>query len=236
MRLRLDPHVHSEWSFDAETPVPSLLSRAGAVGLDAIAVTDHDTVEGSLRARDLGPTYGVLSVPGVELSTADGHLLCLGVERCPEPGRTLGESIETVHEMGGAAVVPHPFQRTRHGVGRRALSRAEPDGLEVFNAICMTGARNRRAAAVARRRGLPRLGGSDAHRPRLVGRAHTEVVVEADARTATELEPATVVEAIREGRTTVAGERAPLTSYVRKVAECAERRVVGELAAVRDRL
>jgi predicted metal-dependent phosphoesterase TrpH len=78
--MRFDPHVHTRLSYDSSAAVHDVLAAVADAGLDALAVADHDTIEGSLRAAALPPEYGLLGVPGIELSTADGHLLALGVE------------------------------------------------------------------------------------------------------------------------------------------------------------
>ncbi|MFB6164968.1 MAG: CehA/McbA family metallohydrolase [Haloarculaceae archaeon] len=212
--VSIDPHVHSAGSYDADVPVTDLLAAARDAGLDAVAVTDHDAIEHSLRAVELAPEYGLLAIPGVEVSTAAGHLLAVGVEECPAPGRPLVETVETVRAAGGVAVVAHPFQVLRHGIRRRRIGYA--DAIEVFNALTITGVQNRRAQRFAAARGYPMLGGSDAHAAAMVGRTYTEVDVDADASDPTELDPASVLDAIRDGATVVEGERTPIGHYVRK--------------------
>ena len=122
-RLAIDLHVHSEDSYDADEPVERLLERAVRAGLDGVVVTDHDSIHESRRAAALAADYGLVGLPGVEVSTADGHLLALGVVERPSRGEPLAETVSRVHELGGVAVVPHPFQRSRHGVASR-ISRA----------------------------------------------------------------------------------------------------------------
>jgi predicted metal-dependent phosphoesterase TrpH len=202
----IDPHVHSEGSYDGREPVELLLEHAADIGLNAVVVTDHDAIEESLRAARLAPEYGLVGVPGVEVSTADGHLLAIGVRECPDPGRPLPDTVAMVREAGGVAVVPHPFQRTRHGVPRRRLAGVDVDGIETYNAWLFTGYRNRRAAAFARRYGHADLAGSDAHRVGTVGRAYTALDLPPDG----DVSAADVVAAIRRGDTAVHGRRAPL--------------------------
>lgn len=208
-RMVVDLHVHSEDSYDADSPVETILERAVDVGLDGIAVTDHDAIDESLRAAELAPAYGLTAVPGVEVSTADGHLLALGVEFVPERDRPLAETTATVRDAGGVAVIPHPFQRSRHGV--RAADIGRPDAIEVYNAHTLTGFRNRQAARYAERHGLPGVGGSDAHAPQLVGRAATELRVDPTAPTAEAM-----LAAVRDGRTAARGRRTTTGQYLRK--------------------
>jgi predicted metal-dependent phosphoesterase TrpH len=218
-RLRIDPHVHSEASYDGHEPVELLLEQAAEVGLDGLVVTDHDRIEASLRAAELAPDYGLVGLPGVEVSTADGHLLALGVRTLPPRGRPLSETVRWVHGHGGVAVVPHPFQRLRHGVSRRTLADCSPapDAVETYNSWLVTGIRNRRARRFAERRGLPGVAASDAHRVGYVGRAYTEV--DAEARTAE-----SVLDAFRAGATRVRGQRTPVTVSARHYATGAARK------------
>jgi predicted metal-dependent phosphoesterase TrpH len=208
-RLRLDLHVHTEDSYDADEPVERILERAAGVGLDGVVVTDHDAIRESRRAAALAPEYGLVGIPGVEVSTADGHLLALGVDERPPRDETLSTTVERVHTQGGVAVVPHPFQRSRHGARRDTVVEADPDAVEVYNALTLTGLRNRQTRVFAREHGFTGVGASDAHSASLVGRAYTELRVE-------EATQRGVLDAIREGRTRVVGQRASTRQYVRK--------------------
>lgn len=212
--LRFDPHVHTEDSYDCEMPVEAVLERAAFAGLDAVAVTDHDAIGASLRAAELAPAYGLVGVPGVEVSTAEGHLLALGVETVPETGVSLSETARRVAEEGGISVVPHPFQRSRHGARRHAIDGADVDALEVYNAHTLTGLRNEQARSYADARGIPGVGGSDAHGPTLVGRAHTVVRVPRGRDTDADA----VLDAVGAGRTAVRGRRTTARQYLRKYA------------------
>jgi predicted metal-dependent phosphoesterase TrpH len=234
-RVALDPHVHSAGSYDCSTPVAEVLAAAVRAGLDAVAITDHDALAESLRARELAPDYGLLAVPAVEVSTADGHLLALGVEEVPAPGRPLAETAADVRAGGGVAIVPHPFQRTRHGAHAAAIRNV--DLVETYNAHTVAGLRNRQASRFAAREGYPVTGGSDAHDPALVGRAYTEVLVEPDGeaasgahaavgtdgthdgetdRTAPDVTVEALLDGLRAGRTTVRGGRVSARQMARK--------------------
>jgi predicted metal-dependent phosphoesterase TrpH len=205
--VRVDPHVHSAASYDGRDPPELLLEQAADVGLDAVVLTDHDRIEASLRAADLAAGYGLIGIPGAEISTAHGHLLGIGIEELPDPGRPMDETVATVRDLGGVAVVPHPFQRTRHGARRRVLDAVEVDGIETYNAWLFTGYRNLRARAFAHRNGLSSLAGSDAHSVTTVGRAFTELEFD---RGRSRIRAEDVVEAIRNGTTAVHGRRAPI--------------------------
>ena len=219
--LSVELHAHSRHSHDGRDSVEALCERAAAVGLDAIAVTDHDVVAGSLRAVEVAPEYGLVAVPGLEVSSAAGHLLALGVEEVIPAGLPYHETIDRVHELGGIVVVPHPFQKSRHGVvgrvDRDALAAA--DAVETYNSRLLTGIANRRARSFARSRRLSETAGSDAHIAEMVGRAVTEVDAE-------ECSVQAILEAVRSGRTSVVGTRTPWRVSVRQATGNARRRLV----------
>lgn len=213
--LHLDLHVHSQASHDARGSVDDLLAHARTAGLDGFAVTDHDTMEtaraAASRADDL------LVLPGVEVSTAAGHLLAIGVAERPPTGAPFDETVARVRAAGGVAIVPHPGQRSRHGVRPARIDDA--DAVETYNAWRVTGLRNRRAGRFARRHDYPAVGGSDAHAPDSVGRAHTAVYVPSGAAT-----PAGVLDALRTGHAEPRGDAIPLRRYVRRFAGCLGRK------------
>ena len=123
--VSIDPHVHSEGSYDGHEPVDLILEHAAEIGLDAVVITDHDVIRESKRAAEIADEYGLIGIPGVEVSTAHGHLLAIGVDRMPPRGRSYAETVGWIHERGGVAIVPHPFQRSRHGVRQRHIPTPE---------------------------------------------------------------------------------------------------------------
>jgi hypothetical protein len=114
--LSVELHAHSSLSYDGRDPVELLLAQAQAVGLDALAVTDHDEIEASLRAVERAPEYGLVGIPGMEVSSGAGHVLALGVTEAVPPGLSFRKTLDRIREQGGIAVVPHPYQETRSGV------------------------------------------------------------------------------------------------------------------------
>ncbi|MFC4544648.1 PHP domain-containing protein [Halosolutus amylolyticus] len=202
--LSVELHTHSSLSYDGRDPVELILEQAKAVGLDAIAVTDHDEIDASLEAVERAPEYGLVAIPGIEISSKAGHVLGLGVEEAVPPGLSYESTIEAIHDQGGLAVIPHPFQESRHGVMAR-ISRdqlALGDAIEIYNSRLLTGRANRQAERFARSRDLPMTAGSDAHISEMVGQAVTRV--DADEQSAD-----AILDAIREGKTSVEGKRTP---------------------------
>ena len=222
--LSAELHCHSALSHDGRDPVERLLEQAEAVGLDVLAVTDHDAIEASLEAAERAPDYGLVGVPGLEVSSREGHVLALGVRELIPAGLPFLETIDRIRERGGIAVIPHPFQKSRSGVGVSVSAEelAEADAIEVYNSRLLTGRGNRRARRFAEEHDLPMTAGSDAHIAEMVGQAVT--LVDPAERTA-----AGVVDAIREGRTEPAGKRTPWRISFRQAAGGAKRRVLGRL-------
>jgi hypothetical protein len=225
--LSVELHCHSALSYDGRDPVDLLLEQAAAVGLDAIAVTDHDEIDASLSAVDLAPEYGLVGIPGIEITSAAGHVLGLGITEAVPPGLPFTETVERIRELGGLAVVPHPFQRSRHGVAAH-VSRAEladVDAIEVYNSRLLTGLANRWAEQFAERNGLPMTAGSDAHISEMVGQAVTQV--DADERSADG-----ILRAVKRGDTTVLGKRTPWRISLRQFGGGVRRRIVSGIRSL----
>ncbi|GGN96197.1 PHP domain-containing protein [Haloarcula pellucida] len=227
--LSVELHTHSALSHDGRDPVELLLAQAEAVGLDALAVTDHDELDASLEAAELAPEYGLVGIPGMEVTCAAGHVLALGIESPIPAGLSFAETLDRIRDQGGLAVVPHPFQESRHGVLEH-ISKDElatADAIEVYNSRLLTGRSNRQAERFARRRGLPMTAGSDAHIAEMVGQAVTKV--DTDERSVD-----AILDAVEKGQTTVEGERTPWRISFRQAAGGAKRRVKSRLGSFLD--
>jgi predicted metal-dependent phosphoesterase TrpH len=159
-----------------------LVDHAAATGLHVIALTDHDTIEGALRAADHAASRkGVEVVIGEEVSSRDGHIVGLFLERRVRPGMSAAATVHAIHDQGGLAVAVHPFWRTQrrarggavHGVGWLAAE-LDFDAIEVENATPGFYVFNQLARRMNMGVGAAELGGSDAHILDAVGRAYTE--------------------------------------------------------------
>jgi predicted metal-dependent phosphoesterase TrpH len=222
--LAAELHCHSSLSYDGRDAIDLILGQAEAVGLDALAVTDHDEIEASLEAAELAPEYGLVGIPGMEVSTAAGHVLALGVRELVPPGLSFGETLGRIRDRGGIAIVPHPYQESRSGV-LASITESEltaADAIEVYNSRLLTGRANRQAERFARRHGMAMTAGSDAHISEMVGQAVTRI--DADERTVD-----AILAAIREGRTTVEGRRTPWHISFRQAAGGVKRRMLNGL-------
>jgi predicted metal-dependent phosphoesterase TrpH len=175
-RVRLDMHTHSEYSPDSRTPLAAQAAALKAARIDIVCATDHNTIEGALRLREIADGFRV--IVGEEVSTRDGEIIGLFLEK-PIPRDLSGEeTIARIHDQGGLVSVPHPFSRNRlYHIRRDALERLwqQIDCIEVFNAREAFAADNRRAEAYAKERDIPGAVGSDAHRTSEIGRAWIEI-------------------------------------------------------------
>ncbi len=162
-----DLHMHSHHSFDSTLEVSEMLARARRVGLDGVAVTDHDSAEGAREALSLAPKDLVV-IPGVEFSTDAGHILAYFVTEVPaEPLKDPLALVEWVHARGGIAVLAHPFAHGQLSIDKKVVEAL--DGIEGYNARypgshvagMVYGEREIRAFAEANGKFLT--AGSDAH-------------------------------------------------------------------------
>ena len=175
-RVKLDMHTHSEFSPDSRTPLKAQAAALKAAGIDVVCATDHNTIEGALRLRELAE--GVRVIVGEEISSRDGEIIGLFLEQPVPRDRSAEETIALIKEQGGIVSIPHPFSRNRlYHIKRAALERvySQIDCIEIFNAREAFAADNRRAEAFAKEHDLPGAVGSDAHRVSEIGRAWIEV-------------------------------------------------------------
>jgi predicted metal-dependent phosphoesterase TrpH len=179
---RADLHMHTTASDGWPSPQELVDHAARRPYLNVIAVTDHDTIEGALRAREHAATCARLHViVGEEVSSRDGHIVALFLERRIRPGMSAAATVHAIHDQGGLAIAVHPFWRTErvarsgrvHGVGWLAAE-LDFDGIEVENATPGFYVFNQLAHRLNLGLGAAELGSSDAHILDAVGRAYTE--------------------------------------------------------------
>ena len=125
MKLKLDLHVHTSRSTDAFTPPEQLRTICTERGLDGLAITDHNVL-----AQDLDDELVIL--PGIEISSRDGHIIGLGLSDAIPRGLSADETIRKIREQNGASIIPHPYDLFRSSV-RPHLLTVRPDAIEVIN-------------------------------------------------------------------------------------------------------
>lgn len=193
--VKIDLHVHTNHS-DSSSAVEDILDAARRKGLDGIAITDHDTIQGWLSTSGLASD--LLVIPGVEVNTKDGHLLVLGVSKPPPKNLDAMAVSNYARRERGVIIVPHPnvpFLSIREDV----IKRIRPDAIETYNAKLPFERIRNKNIKLAERLGLPQTGGSDAHTHKTVGDMYT--VVEAGERSVD-----AVLDAIRKGKVKPVGK------------------------------
>jgi predicted metal-dependent phosphoesterase TrpH len=188
MTLRADLHVHTTYSDNFSTPL-QVLRTAARRGLDAVAITDHDTIEGALEAAVAAQSDPSLPtvIIGEEVSSSSGHILGLFLQQRVEPGLSAADTVAAIHAQGGLAIAAHPFWRVGiSSLGTAFLDALPLDGMEVANGAPVPSMQ--RANALAARHqsesGLSATGGSDAHHALAVGWSHTCFPGDTDIRLA----------------------------------------------------
>src|SRR5216117_1923476 len=169
-------HTHCEASPDSRTKVAEQARAVRTAGIDIICATYHNTIDGALRLRELADGFRV--VIGEEISSRDGEIIGLFLDRAVPRDLSGEETIGRIHDQGGVVVVPHPFSiNRRYHMRRASLDRLRTtiDALEVFNAREAIFLNNRAAAAYAKEHGLLGAAGSDAHRASEIDRAWVEM-------------------------------------------------------------
>ena len=231
-RGRADLHIHTTFSDGWPTP-QQVVDHATELGsLDVIAITDHDSIEGALRAADhaAGQPGAPAVVVGEEVSSRDGHILGLFLRRRVRPGMSVAGTVHAIQDQGGVAIAAHPFWRTErqtpgraHGVGWLAAE-VDFDGVEVENATPGFYLFNQLAHRLNEGLCAAELGCSDAHILDAVGRAYTTY----PGRTADDLRLA-----IETARTIAHRERYRAMGLVRYAAWGIDHRRQRRLAAAR---
>jgi predicted metal-dependent phosphoesterase TrpH len=178
---KADLHIHTTYSMDGTASVREVLESAVRAGLDVIAVTDHNEVRGALEARELCASYGVEVIPGVEVSTRDGHLVALFVEQNIPKGMSAIDTLLLIRDMGGLGIAPHPQQpvpnsitlQSIHKALEHPLAREALLGIEVCNMNPSHSPYNRHSQQIAGGLPLAHIASSDAHLASMIGSAIT---------------------------------------------------------------
>jgi len=180
MALKFDLHCHSHFSGDGVSSLEDMIASAKRKGLHGFAITDHNTcdavkylIDKGLMREDGMPVDNFLIIPGVEVTTAEGHLLCIGARLPYLKGKPALDVCHMIHEAGGLAIPPHPFDLFRAGIRSVVLDVLPIDALEVFNAASTLKRYNQNAFDYAQMRRLPMTASSDAHHEAALGTAYT---------------------------------------------------------------
>jgi len=174
MQLKADLHTHTIYSKDSMITPRDLVLYAKKSGLDALAVTDHNRVDGALR---IAKETDFLIIPGTEVSSLQGHVVGLNLQEPVAKGLSADETVDQIRGLGGAAVACHPFALLKGSIGKYVTDKF--DAVEVINASSFPFASStRKAHELAERLKLPKTAGTDSHYGPVIGQAYTLVEAE----------------------------------------------------------
>jgi len=171
--MKLDLHVHTNYSHDGFSKIVDIIKVAKFLRLDGIAITDHNTMAGVQEAKKLAGKNFII-IPGEEVSSTQGHIIALGISEPVQAGLSAEKTIEEIKKKGGLAIAAHPYGMLFHQSSVKDLvKRLKFDAVETFNARTFYG--NVRAKKAAETFLLPEVGVSDAHISEEVGNGVTVV-------------------------------------------------------------
>lgn len=200
----LDLHVHTVYSGDSNCEVDDAILSAQNKGLDGIAITDHDSVAGLEEAREFTRDEDFIVIPGIEVSSKDGHILGLGVEENIPSGLPADLTVEKIRNRGGVAIAAHPFSMDFHPF---SPLKSDFDAIEVFNSRRYIG--NQLTKKYVNLNNIPSTAGSDAHFCDEVGLAGVRI----DAN----LRVSDILDEVKSGNAIVFGKYLSIFNYFRKV-------------------
>ena len=167
--------MHSHFSPDSEVSPEAMAKRCADVGLDYVAVTDHNSIEGSVAVKAIAPFNVII---GEEVGSAAGEITGLFLKETIPAGLTALQTVERIKDQGGLVSIPHPFDRFRsHVIDKAALHEIIPyiDIVEGFNSRNNLARDDRKAQEFARTHGFITSGVTDAHTTMEIGRTYVEM-------------------------------------------------------------
>lgn len=225
LSLTLDLHVHTNYSHDGCDSVDKIVDSAISKKLDGIAICDHDTMNGSYAAQKYvaDSELGLIIIPGIEVTTSEGHLIVLGIEEGVEKGLSPEETIriarEKEKENRGTVVIiaPHPFHPFRHSIGDLCVH-PDIDAIETYNSRYFFGFANTLARRMAATNNVIAVAGSDAHSAECVGLVTVEVVVEIEQQSEQKMLLDATLSGIKEGKVKIKScEKTPFWIYFKQL-------------------
>ena len=177
----MDSHIHSEYSPDSLAKIDDIIKKAREESIDIIAISDHNTVDGTSEVIRKTKGTDILAIPSIEISSSYGHILGFGCEDYVPRDLSPTETIDRIHDQGALAIIPHPYCFYRHGLLCKSdYKKLNIDAIEVKNARFIAGYCNMKAKKLSKRENLPGLGASDAHYFKFVGDCFSIIDCEMD--------------------------------------------------------
>jgi predicted metal-dependent phosphoesterase TrpH len=173
--IKADLHIHTCYSIDSLTPLEKIVERCLELGINCIAVADHNTIAGALKLREIAPFKVIIAE---EILTPAGEIMGLFLSERIARGLSPQETISRIRGQGGLVAIPHPFGRSLPW-NTNSLTSAEVvsqvDVIETFNSRTPFSGSIARAEKLAKEQGKLASAGSDAHTLGEIGRAYVEM-------------------------------------------------------------
>jgi predicted metal-dependent phosphoesterase TrpH len=172
---KIDLHVHTCYSKDSWLSFGSLISTAEKKGLNCLAITDHNTIQGAIKLKKIAPFKVII---GEEITTQEGEIIGYFLKNEIPTHLSLEATINQIKNQGGLVAIPHPFDKARRcRIKKQALQKIieQVDLIEVYNARTVWPGAEKKAQKLAQKMGLFQTAGSDAHTHFELGRAFLEI-------------------------------------------------------------
>jgi predicted metal-dependent phosphoesterase TrpH len=173
--LKADLHVHTRYSKDCQTPLDKIIKRCLEVGINCLAITDHNTAAGALEMQKIAPFKVIVAE---EILTTRGEIIGMFLKETISSGLSPRETIDRIRSQGGLVDIPHPLEKLRgSSLMDDAMEEiaADIDLMEVLNSRSPRHANSNKARDFAARHGIPGGAGSDAHTVFEIGNAYIEI-------------------------------------------------------------
>jgi predicted metal-dependent phosphoesterase TrpH len=173
--MKVDLHAHTHFSRDALTSVSTFVRRYQRAGIDCVAVSDHNNVDGALAVRS---DAGFRVILAEEIKSSEGEIIGLFLQETIRKGLTPEDTVRAIREQGGLVLIPHPYDRLRQSPLRpdaalRIMN--DVDVIEVFNSRTIFSEDNAKSRRLAEQHGKLMSASTDAHTPWEIGIAYTEM-------------------------------------------------------------
>ena len=173
--LKADFHIHTEYSMDCTTPIEKITNRCLELGINCIAIADHGTIEGALEMQKLAPFTVIVAE---EILTPHGEIMGMFLKETIPNELSVEQTIARIRSQGGLVCIPHAFDIFRpSAIGEKIVAEIaeQIDVMEVFNSRSPLLRSSAKAEAFARKYGIARSAGSDAHTTHEIGNAYVEM-------------------------------------------------------------
>jgi predicted metal-dependent phosphoesterase TrpH len=173
--IKADLHIHTAYSMDCTMSLEQIIARCLKVGINCLAVADHNAIAGALKMKEIAPFFIIVSE---EILTLDGEIIGMFLSQKIPSKLSMEETIAQIKAQDGLVCIPHPCDRLRLSVFRDQVFEhimPEVDIIEVFNARSLSPGSSIRARQLALKYGKLASAGSDAHTPPEIGNAFVEM-------------------------------------------------------------